>query len=359
MSTVFAERPEKINIPDGTPETLANTPGSTITDEPRTTIKVPSCRPTPLIGSWADESWPLNSRQASEIITEQVLTKQRSSIVFEDENGNVTFGEATVFQPSLHQRSPSSLDDEETVNESLMQEAMSHAQISSEEVQSCAHTDAESPTHIAQSFMFNPYDIHESRTVLARCTCELCVSVLLQNGPSVGSHLAVDEADEEEEVIMVQHGMMEISEFDSVSHHVTPAALQTVDQFSTDYPVYDQDQGHHDDWDLPTYNHKVSPSLAQAPMGHHMPQQDNSSAAPFPGGNKSGFMTHTQISSPPFMEQTTPQPSPGQMNATPGSNVSGLSHPPPTQRRVIPEAERPQPEPREISKFMPDRKSVV
>jgi len=324
-TTMHASRPADIELP------LARGVSETFTDVTAcgSAIKVPSCRPTPLIGSWADESWPLNSRQASEIITEQVLQRQRSSAIFEDDQGNVLMESIAADAVESPNNSSSDYDENSTMGEeSLMQEAMSHAQNSTEVGQICDHD-----CHIAQSFRYDPYSLHtDCKTMLHRCSCEVCIPVLQQKHHQ--EHL---------QQLAVQPVMPQ----ESASNQVTPEVAKVQNNQFNFLPAPPQQvAAEEQDWDLP----QQAVAAAPVPVNHQFPTAPNHQQQQQQGG----FMTHTQLSSPPQLEQATPTASPGQMQRTPGSLCSGLSHPPPTQRRVLNPSELQAPAvERDVTAFMP------
>ena len=129
-------------------------------------IKVPSCRPTPLIGSWADESFPLNSRQASEIVFE--AQRQRSSIVFEDDDGNELTYNVEDEEGSVDDLHTAEVNSELNENVSV---AYNH-QSSSDNIG--ADSAPNTPTHVARCYAFDPYNVTEPYNVLYCCYCDEC-----------------------------------------------------------------------------------------------------------------------------------------------------------------------------------------
>jgi hypothetical protein len=293
-------RPSTIDLPRGASETFSDD------DEACTKLRVPSCRPTPLIGSWADESWPLNSRQASELIAEQAFQRQQSSTYFEvdETEGHAEFGEQDLHSPEA--------------SESLMQEAMSHAQPSTEEVVDSPVID--SPTHVARCYTYDPYNVYDSYNVIYCCTCESCAVMLREKEKesSSGSDEEVDEAE--------------------LMRRLTPPApieKKTIVFAAEPLAVCHPEEP---DWDSPL----LSQSKAVGPQ-----------VFPEAPAHRGGFVTHTTVSPSYYPEHSTPSSSPSALQGTPSSTISGLSHPPPTIRRQLPVGQAVVQETREVTPFMP------
>lgn len=261
-------------------------------------LRVPSHDPTPLIGRWADESFPLNSRQASELITNAIaaaegqVQRQRSSIVFQDEQGN-EFSYADEEDPET--TSQVEIDDK-------------HSQERNSELAEAHSTDdmsIESPTHVSRCYKYDPYNLNAGVDIIYCCYCDQCVALLHGGVPAVSpSNLSMVSAPQsvaaapQIEQPQPQHHL--------AAHAPRPLGVSP-DSHNTSFA-----QTKSDEWDAPR------PAYPAPPAHHQVP-----TAAP------RGFATH--LNSRPVAPSTVPAVT-MQNRQTQGPQLSSFMPPPPPPR---------------------------